>query len=73
LADKIQKAEIKVPTATIQVEAKCILRLTRPHPKSIIPKKEASRKKAVNTSYPKRGPRILPTLSEKTDQLVPNW
>ena len=72
MADRIQKAEISVPAATITVAAKCILGPTRFQPKSMTPRNEASRKKAVRTSYPSRGPSTLPPLSEKTDQLVPN-
>src|SRR3990167_1516503 len=72
LAAIIQNAEISVPIATMQVAAKCILALTRFNPKSIIPKKEASRKKAVSTSKPKSGPKTLAVLSEKIDQFVQN-
>ena len=50
LAAKIQNPDISVPIATIAVEARCMRLLTRPQPKSIIPKNEASKKKAVNTS-----------------------
>ena len=50
LADRIQKAEIRVPAATMTVEAKCILGLTRFQPNNITPRNDASRKKAVRTS-----------------------
>jgi hypothetical protein len=50
LAERIQKAEIRVPEATMRVAAKCILGLTRFQPKSMTPRNEASRKKAVRTS-----------------------
>ena len=50
LAERIQKAEIRVPTATITVAVKCMRRLTRFQPKSMMPRNEASRKKAVSTS-----------------------
>src|SRR5690606_3950899 len=72
-ADKIQKADINVPIATMTVAIKCIFLLTLPQPKSIIPKKEASKKNAVNTSYPNSGPMTFPTLSENCDQFRPNW
>ena len=50
LAERIQKAEINVPEATITVAEKCILGLTRFQPNNIMPRKDASRKKAVSTS-----------------------
>ena len=50
LADRIQKAEKKVPSATMQVAKKCAFSPTRFQPKSMIPRKPASRKKAVSTS-----------------------
>jgi alginate O-acetyltransferase complex protein AlgI len=63
-ADNIQKADIKVPIATMQVAKKCIPLLTLSHPNSIIPKKDASKKKAVSTSKPNNGPNTLATLSD---------
>src|SRR3546814_4808612 len=62
----IQKAEMKVPTATAKVAAKCSPLPTLLMPKSMTPRKPASRKKAVNTSYAIRGPTIGPARSEKT-------
>ena len=50
LADRIQKAEIVVPTATRTVEAKCSFGPTFFQPNSMTPRKDASRKKAVSTS-----------------------
>ena len=50
LADRIQNAEISVPTATISVAKKCSLWPTRSRPNSITPRKPASRKNAVSTS-----------------------
>src|SRR5471030_961640 len=41
-------------------------------PKSSTPKKVASRKKAVRTSYPIMGPTTLPATSEKRLQFEPN-
>ena len=46
----IQKAEMKVPSATISVAAKCSPLPTFFIPNSITPRKPASRKKAVSTS-----------------------
>ena len=42
--------ETNVPKATIAVEKKCIPRPTRFQPKSMTPRKPASRKKALSTS-----------------------
>ena len=50
LRAKIQKAEAVVPKATNQVAKVCTLSLTRPRPNSMMPKKVASKKNAVNTS-----------------------
>ena len=50
LAERIQKAEKKVPTATASVAAKCSPLPTRFMPNSMTPRKPASRKKAVSTS-----------------------
>ncbi len=49
-ADKIQNAEIAVPTATAIAEKTCSQGGTRRQPNSITPRKVASRKKAVSTS-----------------------
>ena len=48
--DRIQKAERAVPTATMQVAAKCRPLPTRFMPNSMTPRNPASRKKAVSTS-----------------------
>jgi len=37
------------------------------------PRKVASRKKAVRTSYPSNGPATLPAFSMNPGQFVPNW
>ena len=50
LAERIQKAEMQVPTATASVAAKCSPLPTRFMPNSMTPRKPASRKKAVSTS-----------------------
>ena len=50
LADRIQNAEIAVPSATMQVAKKCTHFGTRFQPNSMMPRKPASRKKAVSTS-----------------------
>lgn len=47
---RIQVAEISVPMATIAVASMCSPSPTRFRPKSMIPRKPASRKKAVSTS-----------------------
>jgi len=49
-ADRIQKAEIVVPTATRTVARKCRRGPTFFQPNNMTPRKEASRKKAVSTS-----------------------
>ena len=41
---------MNVPIATMHVEAKCILLLTLPQPNNMIPRNEASKKKAVKTA-----------------------
>ncbi|GJE44509.1 hypothetical protein AEGHOMDF_3697 [Methylobacterium soli] len=64
LADRIQKAETSVPKATMQVETKCSRSPTRSQPNSMIPRKPASRKKAVMTSYWISGPSTFPVKSE---------
>ena len=51
---RIQNVEISVPTATISVAKKCAP--TRCQPNSITPRKPASRKNAVSTSYVRAGP-----------------
>ena len=50
LTDRIQKADTKVPTATISVAAKWSFLPTRFMPNSMTPRNPASRKKAVRTS-----------------------
>ena len=50
LADRIQKAEMVVPTATRTVARKWSRGPTFFQPNSMTPRKEASRKKAVRTS-----------------------
>ena len=50
LADRIQKAENRVPSATMQVARKCSRSPTRSQPNSMMPRNAASRKKAVITS-----------------------
>ena len=49
-AERIQNAEMAVPTATITAERTCSQGGTRLQPNSITPRKVASRKKAVSTS-----------------------
>src|SRR5271155_4072501 len=71
-AARIQVADNKVPSATMQVAKKCSFGPTLLIPNSITPRNPASRKKADNTSYAISGPMIGPALSENTDQLVPN-
>ena len=48
--ERIQKADRKVPPATMQVAKKCSPRPTRSMPNSMTPRNPASRKKAVRTS-----------------------
>ena len=50
LAEMIQKADTRVPMATMAVAVKCRPRPTFFQPNSITPRKLASRKKAVSTS-----------------------
>src|SRR5438477_12754414 len=69
----IQKAESVVPSATIAVENKYNQGGTRGRPNSRIPKKLASRKKAVKVSYDRSGPWIGPDICDSTLQFVPNW
>ena len=73
LADRIQKAEIRVPMATSRVAVKCRRGPTFFQPKSMIPRKLASRKKAVRTSKASRGPSTGAENWAKTLQLDPNW
>ena len=72
LTDRIQNAEKNVPNATIRVAKKWSFLPTLFIPNNIIPKNPASRKKADKTSYPIKGPKTGPVLSENTDQFVPN-
>ena len=69
----IQKAEIRVPTATRAVAMKCSLGPTFFQPNSITPRKLASRKKAASTSNASSGPITGEAIAEKALQLVPNW
>ena len=69
----IQKAEIRVPTATSTVATKCSRGPTFFQPNSMTPRKLASRKKAVSTSKASSGPITGAGQAEKTLQLVPNW
>ena len=73
LAARIQNVENSVPSATMQVARKCSFGDTRFQPNSITPRKLASRKNAVSTSYDSSGPRMAPARSLSTAQLVPNW
>src|SRR3546814_13263981 len=73
LAEMIQNVDSSVPSATMQVAKKCRRSDTLRQPNSITPRKVASRKNAVNTSYDSSGPRMLPARSPRTSQLVPNW
>src|SRR5690606_23771153 len=66
---RIQKVEISVPIATMTVAKKCRPGPTRFQPNSITPRKPASRKNAVSTSYASKGPVTLPANSEKALQL----
>ncbi len=50
LAERIQNAEIAVPTATAMAENTCSQGGTRFQPNSMMPRNVASRKKAVSTS-----------------------
>ena len=70
---RIQVDEINVPTATAQVDTKCRPGPTFCMPKSITPRKPASRKNAVSTSYASSGPVTPPAKRENSLQLVPNW
>src|SRR5665213_1064528 len=72
LAEMIQKAEMRVPTATRQVAVKCRPGPTRFQPSSMTPRKLDSRKKAVSTSKAKSGPITGAAALENTLQLVPN-
>ena len=50
LAERIQNADIAVPTATITAESTCSQRGTRLPPNSRMARKVASRKNALSTS-----------------------
>ena len=50
LADRIQNADIAVPTATMTADSTCSQGGTRFQPNSRMPRKVASRKNAVSTS-----------------------
>ena len=68
----IQKAEVRVPTATSTVAAKCSRGPTRFQPNSITPRKLASRKKAVSTSNASSGPITGEAVLENSAQFVPS-
>src|SRR3546814_20253910 len=72
-AAMIQVAEMSVPSATMQVAKKCSRLPTLEMPNSITPRNPAPRKKAVSTQEATSGPLTGPVLSDKDDQLVPNW
>src|SRR5690606_9529763 len=72
LAARIQNALTSVPNATINVAKKCSPGPTRFQPNSMMPRKDASRKNAVSTSYASNGPMTLPACVENTLQFVPN-
>ncbi len=61
LSARIQNADTVVPKATIRLDATCMRPETRSMPNSMMPRKVASRKKAVSTSYASNGPAMLPT------------
>jgi len=61
-----------VPSATIKVAKKCRRGPTRGMPKSMIPRKPASRKKAVSTSYPNSEPITGPASCANFAKFVPN-
>ena len=71
LAETIQKAEIRVPMATSTVAVKCRPGPTFFQPNSMMPRKLASRKKAVSTSKANNGPITGAATAEKTLQLAP--
>ncbi len=73
LSARIQNAETVVPNATTEQAAMCTQSGTRFMPKSMMPRKVASRKKAVSTSYERSGPAMAPTVVMYRGQLVPNW
>ncbi|MCE3290780.1 MAG: hypothetical protein K0R83_2792 [Caulobacter sp.] len=73
LALMIQKAEIRVPMATRAVAVKCRPGPTFFQPNSMIPRKLASRKKAVSTSKANSGPMTGAAVVEKMLQFVPSW
>ena len=50
LADRIQNAEVAVPTATMAADSTCSQCGTRLKPNSMTPRNVASRKNAVSTS-----------------------
>jgi hypothetical protein len=62
---RIRVAETRVPIATITVAKKCRPGPTLFQPNSITPRNPASRKKAVNTSYARSGPVMLPANAKK--------
>jgi hypothetical protein len=73
LSARIQNAETVVPKATTAHDAMCTQSGTRRMPKSMMPRKVASRKNAVSTSYERSGPAMAPTVVMYRGQLVPNW
>jgi hypothetical protein len=72
LAERIQDAEISVPSATMQVARKWSFGPTRCSPKSMIPRKPASRKKAVRTSRAIIGPIAGPAIWANLEKPRPN-
>src|SRR4029079_4609481 len=73
LADRIQKEENSVPSATMLAATTCAQRGTRSRPNRSTPRKAASRKKAVSPSKAKSGDNTLAVASAYRLQLVPNW
>ncbi len=74
LAERIQKAEMKVPIATARVAAKCSLRPTSVHAEQHDPQEARLQEEALSSPRrPSAARRSARPSSENTDQLVPNW
>ena len=70
---RIHSAERFDPTATTQIAARCTFFGSTSQPKTQMPRKVDSRKKASSASIASGAPKMSPTKREYSDQFIPNW
>ena len=72
-ATRIQNAERLLANATIQMQRQWTFSESLSQPKSQMPRKVDSRKKAVSASSASGAPKISPMKREYSDQFMPKW